>query len=61
MSEIDNADMPAKVTNYLNDVRSAMDNLYEGLFDNDKLNMEVDMEAMKLAIMRDGLLNDSEI
>ncbi len=61
MSEVDNADMPAKVTNYLNDVRLAMDNLYEGLFDNDKLNLEVDMEAMKLAIMRDGLLEDGEI
>ena len=60
-SEIDNADMPAKVSGYLGSVRSAMDNLYEGLFDNDKLNIEVDMEAMKLAIKRDGLLDDDEI
>ncbi len=60
-NNVDNADMPAKVTSYLNDVRSAMNNLYEGLFDKDKLNMEVDMEAMKLAIIRDGLLEESEI
>jgi len=37
-----------------------MENLYEGLFDNDKLNVTVDMEAMTIAIKRDGLLDDED-
>lgn len=32
--------------------------MYEGLYDNDKLNVAVDMEAMTMAIKRDGLLDD---
>lgn len=49
-----------KLKNYFNDVKDAMDNLYEGLFDNDKLNMTVDIEAMTIAIKRDGLLDEED-
>ena len=59
-SGVENAEMPEKLKNYLADVTKAMDNLYEGLFDNDKLNVAVDMEAMTIAIKRDGLLDDED-
>ena len=52
--------MPEKVRGYLDNVTEAMGNLYEWLFDNDKLNVEVDMEAMTIAIRRDGLLDDED-
>ena len=51
-------DMPANLKNYLTDVNTALTNQYNSLFDNDKLNVEVDMEAMTMAIKRDGLLDD---
>ena len=57
-SGVDIHDMPEKVTAFLNDVQEAMDNLYESLFASDVLNLEVNMEAMTLAIRRDGLLDD---
>ena len=53
-------EMPGKVTEYLNNVKQAMDTLYDGLFDNDKLNLEVDIEAMNIAVKRDGLLDDED-
>lgn len=46
------------VVNYLIDVKSAMSRLYEGLFESDKLDMSVEMEAMMLAVKRDGLIED---
>lgn len=55
------SDMPEKLKDYLKDVSSAMENLYEGLFENDKLHVSVDMEAMTMAIKRDGLLDEEEL
>ena len=52
-------DSTTKVLNYLTDVKTAMDKQYNNLFEEDKLNMEVDMEAMTMAIKRDGLLEES--
>ena len=45
-----------KAVKFLDDVRVALDNNYDSLFKDDKLNMEVDMEAMTLSLKRDGLL-----
>ncbi len=51
-------DASAKTKSFLTDMSAAMDKLYANLFDEDKLNMEVEMEAMTIAIKRDGLLPD---
>jgi len=59
-SGVDNPQMPEKLKAYLKNVNDAMGNLYDGLFDNDKLNVEVDIEAMTIAIKRDGLLDDED-
>lgn len=58
--EVDQEQVPEKLENYFSNVKDAMANLYEGLFDNDKLNMTVDMEAMTIAIKRDGLLDEED-
>ena len=42
-SNVENEQMTEKLKNYLTDVRNAMNNLYEGLYDNDKLNVAVDL------------------
>ena len=57
---VQDAQVPVKLKNYFNNVRDAMETLYEGLYDNDKLNVAVDMEAMTIAIKRDGLLDDED-
>ena len=59
-SGVDNPDMPDKLKNYFQNIDAAMENLYEGLFDNDKLHVAVDMEAMTIAIKRDGLLDEED-
>ena len=59
-SGVSNTDMPDSLKKYLSDIKEAMDNMYEGLYDNDKLNVSVDMEAMTMAIKRDGLLDDED-
>lgn len=59
-SGVDNPDIPEKLKKYLSDVKEAMASLYEGLYDNDKLHVEVDMEAMTMAIKRDGLLDEED-
>ena len=43
------------VGNCLDDIKAAMDKLYSNLFESDILDMTVDIEAMKLAVKRDGL------
>ena len=48
--------MKGKTLNFLKDVKSALEKYYSSLFEDEKLNMEVDMEAMTIAIKRDGLL-----
>lgn len=51
-------EITTNVINYLTDVKSAMSKLYEGLYESDKLDMTVEMEAMMLAVKRDGLIED---
>jgi 5-bromo-4-chloroindolyl phosphate hydrolysis protein len=43
---------------HLGEIRKAMEKQYDSLFDNDKLDLSVDMEALTLACKRDGLLED---
>ena len=50
-----------KVQSYLNDIKRAMDKQYESLFADDILDMSVEMEAMKMAVKRDGLISDEEV
>lgn len=49
-------DMKDKTIAFLKDVQTALSKYYGSLYENDKLDMEVDMEAMTIAIRRDGLL-----
>ncbi len=44
------------VVKYLTDVKTAMNKMYENLYESDKLDMSVEMEAMMLAVKRDGLI-----
>lgn len=47
-----------KVLNFLIDFRRASGKQYQSLFEDDKLDMTVDIEAMTIAIKRDGLLDE---
>lgn len=49
-------EMQDKTRSFLGDVSSALIRQYNNLFEKDKLDMEVDMEAMSIAIRRDGLI-----
>lgn len=55
------ADVTEKVKKYLTDINSAMEKQYNGLFDDDILDMSVEMEAMTMAVKRDGLLTDDDM
>ncbi len=44
----------------LDNIKAAMDKLYANLFSNDILDMTVDIDAMKMAVKRDGLLNETD-
>ena len=57
-SGIDQGDIKEKLYSYLVDIKQAMDKQYEGLFADDMFDMTVDMEAMKMAVKRDGLISD---
>lgn len=50
-----------KVLNFLIDFRVASGKQYQSLFDDDKLDMSVDIEAMTIAIKRDGLLDEDQL
>ncbi len=50
-----------KVNSYLVDIKRAMDKQYENLFADDMLDMTVEMEAMKMAVKRDGLISDESV
>ena len=43
---------------HLGEIRTAMEKQYDSLFDDDKLDLTVEMEALTLACKRDGLLED---
>ncbi len=51
-------DNTEKVKNFLIDFRKASGKQYQSLFEDDKLDMTVDIEAMAIAIKRDGLLDE---
>ena len=46
----------ALVMECLENIKSAMDKQYQNLFEDDKLDLTVEMEALALACKRDGLL-----
>lgn len=46
--------------NCLGDIKKATEKQYTALFDNDMLDMSVEMEALTIACKRDGLLTDSD-
>lgn len=50
--------MTNKVSTYLLQIKQAMDRQYENLFEADKLDMTVEMEAMTMACKQDGLLEE---
>lgn len=57
-SGVASGDMTAKVSTYLHQIKQAMDKQYENLFEDDKLDLTVEMEAMTMACKQDGLLED---
>ena len=46
--------------NCLGDIKKATEKQYAALFDNDMLDMSVEMEALTVACKRDGLLTDAD-
>ena len=44
----------------LNDIRSAMEKQYANLFEDDMLDLSVEMEALTITCKRDGLLDDAD-
>lgn len=60
-SGVPHDDIKEKVDAYLDDIKAAMDKQYANLFADDVLDMTVDMEAMKMAIKRDGLIADENV
>ena len=52
--------MTEKVLSYLKEIKVALGKLYKNLFDDDKLDLSVEMEAMKMAMQRDGLMANDE-
>lgn len=60
MSGVVTKENTEKVLNFLIDFRKASGKEYQSLFDDDKLDMTVDIEAMTIAIKRDGLLDDED-
>ena len=50
-----------KVNQYLIDVNKALDNLYSSLFDVDKKSLNIEMEALQLAMQREGLVSNDEV
>ena len=60
-SKVPNEEMTQKVCNYLDDVKVAMDKQYQNLFKDDMLDMSVEMEAMMMAVKRDGLISGEKV
>ena len=53
-------DMTKKVDMYLRDAKIAMSKQYESLFEDDKMDISVDIEAMRMTARREGLLEENE-
>lgn len=54
-------EMTGKVFHYLQDIHEALEKQYQNLFEDDLLDLTVEMEAMTMACKRDGLLTDREM
>ena len=52
-------DTPEKLKANLDEIKSALLKLYDSLFDDDKLDLTVEMKALSIALKRDGLVDDS--
>ena len=59
-SGTDSGQMAEKVISYLKDVDKALSKFYTNLFDNEKLDLTVEMEAMTMAAKSDGLITDED-
>lgn len=59
-SNVDITQDTEKILSYLADINKAMDRQYKNLFNDDKLDLSVEMEAMTMAFKRDGLISESE-
>lgn len=55
--DIDNT--KEKLINSLNEIKLALNNLYDSLFEENKIDLVVDMKALSLALHRDGLISDN--
>ena len=56
-SGVDQEGAGERVVKYLADVQKALDKQYTNLFYNDKFDLAVDMDAMTIALKRDGLID----
>lgn len=59
-SGVPEPDMTEKTVSFLTDIKKAMDKQYASLFEGDKFDLEVEMEALTIACKRDGLLVGDE-
>ena len=59
-SGVPDVGMAEKTISFLEDINSAMDKQYASLFDDDKFDLAVEMEALTVACKRDGLLVGEE-
>ncbi len=59
-SGVDLKESTDKTLNYLDEIREAFDKQYDNLFKDEKLDLTVEIEAMQLALRRDGLI-DSDL
>lgn len=50
----------ASVLSGLSEIRTAMQKLYESLYDDDKLDLSVEMDVLKMICKQDGLLSDED-
>ena len=53
-------ELQTSAVNHLGEIKKAMEKQYDSLFEEEKLDLTVDMEALTLACKRDGLLEDEE-
>ena len=58
MSGTDMGDTPEKLKSHLVEIKDALDRQYQTLYNNDKLDLSVEMKAMSIALKRDGLIED---
>ncbi len=53
-------DITQNTIKHMNDIKTAMDKQYANLFNDDILDMSVEMKALTIACKRDGLLSDED-